>query len=60
LTKVKEKKKEKNRTEKKAEDLKNFGKHARECRQASDTRIRKTGELKKKNERQTIHQSQTT
>jgi len=37
-----------NEQKKKIEDLKNFGKHARECRQASNTRIRKRKRGRKK------------
>jgi len=44
---------------KKNEDLKNFGKHSRECRQAGNTRIRKRTRGKKKMKKMTIQRSLT-
>jgi hypothetical protein len=45
---IKKKKKKEKANGKKNEDLKNFGKHARECRQPSNTRIKKRTRKRKK------------
>ncbi len=47
----KERKKKEKANGKKNEDLKNFGKHSREYRQAGNTRIRKRTRERKKNEK---------